>query len=173
MNATDLVAIVTAVAAALTVGISLFSLQNARESLRTARDAEAVARDADRHERMPVLVCPSSNKTTTVSNVGRGPALNIVVAHGDEELAAWDAADVSLERLSQTSWGNAGHLQPMEAGETRVYELAGQPVLVLSYTDALGFPYTTLSSQYGTKVFDGNAMGGLKLRGLAYPRRLS
>jgi hypothetical protein len=71
MNATDIVAIVTAVAAALTVGISLFSLQNARDSLRTARAA------------------------------------------------------------------------------------------------------ATLASRHGTKVFDGDAMSGLTLSGLAYPRRIS
>lgn len=173
MNATDIVAIVTAVAAAFTVGISLFSLQNAKDSLRTARAAEAVARDADRHERMPVLVCPGSNGTTTISNVGKGPALNIVIAQAGEGLAACDARDVSFEQLTRATWSDAKHLQPMESGETRVYEWSGQPAFGLSYTDALGLPYTTFASRYGTKVFDGNAMSGLKLSGLAYPRWLS
>jgi hypothetical protein len=173
MNATDIVAIVTAVAATLTVGISLISLQNARDSLRTARAAEAVARDADRHERMPVLVCPASNGTTTISNVGKGPALNIVIARADGGVTACDARDVSFAQLAQATWSDAMHLQPMESGETRVYEWSGQPAFGLSYTDALGIPYTTLASRYGTKVFDGNAMSGVSMSGLAYPRRLS
>jgi hypothetical protein len=166
MNATDVLAIVSTVAAALTVGISLFSL-------RTARDAERTARDTDRHDRMPVLVCPSSGATITVRNVGKGPALNIAIARGEKKLAALDASEISFDRLAQTSWSNPAHLQPMESGETREYEWAGGIIVGLSYTDALGFPYTTLASQYGTKVFDGNAMSGLKLRDLTYPRRLS
>lgn len=165
MNATDVVAIVTAIAAALTVGISLFSLQ-------TAKAAENMARDADRHERMPVLVCPSSGATIKVQNVGKGPALNIIIARAEEELALHDAADTSFDRLARTSWSDAAHLQPIESGETTVYEWAGGPVVGLSYTDALGFTYTTLASRYGTKVFDGNAMGGLKLKTLDYPHRL-
>ena len=77
MNATTILAIATTVAAALTVVISVFSL-------RTARAAERMARDADRHERMPVLICPGSNGTTTVRNAGKGPALNIVIARAEE-----------------------------------------------------------------------------------------
>jgi hypothetical protein len=166
MNATNVLAIVTAVATALTVGISLFSLQ-------TARAAGAMAQETDRHERMPVLICPSSNGNTTVRNVGKGPALNIVIARGEEELASRDASEITFDQLARTSWSEPAHLQPIESGETTVYEWAGDLTVGLSYTDALGLPYTTLASRYGTKVFDGNAMSTLKLKKLTYPRRLS
>jgi len=46
-------------------------------------------------------------------------------------------------------------------------------IVGLSYTDAPGLRYTTVASQYGTRVLDGNAMSELKLYSLAHPRRLS
>jgi hypothetical protein len=162
MNATLILAIATTVAAALTVVISVLSL-------RTARAAERMARDADRHERMPVLICPASNGTTTVCNAGKGLALNIVIARAEEKLASYDATDVTFDELAQASWSNPAHLRPIEPGETVKHEWTGQPIMGLSYTDALGFPYTTVASRYGTKVFDGNAIKTLKLSELDYP----
>jgi hypothetical protein len=161
VTATEVVAIASAIAAAITVGISLFSLQ-------TARAAERTAQSADRHERMPVLVCPSSNGVITVRNVGKGPALNICMALADQNLASRDASEISFDELTQTSWSGSVHLAPLEAGEKGAYEWSGGPVVGLSYTDALGLAYTTLASRYGTKVFDGNAMHRLKLSDLPY-----
>jgi len=157
------IAIVSAVSAAVTVGISLFSLQ-------TARAAERTARSADRHERMPVLACPSSNGVITVRNVGKVPALNICMARAGQNLASLNASEVSFDQLTRTLWSDPVHLAPFEAGEKRIYEWPGGPVVGLSYTDALGCAYTTFSSRHGTKVFDGNAISGLKLSHLTYAR---
>lgn len=71
--------------------------------------------------------------------------------------------------MNRTSWSGAAHLRPIEAGEEVVYNWPGGSVVGLSYTDALGVPYTTLASQFGTKIFDGNAMSELKLSDLDYP----
>jgi len=137
--------------------------------LLTARAAAKMAWDADRHERMPVLICPASNGATTIRNAGKGPALNIIIARAEENLASYDAADITFGELGQTSWSNPAHLRPIEPGETVEYEWTGHPIIGLSYTDALGFPYTTVASRYGTKVFDDNAMRTLKLSELNYP----
>ena len=166
MSAADVVAIATAVAALLTVGISLFSLQ-------IARSAERTARNADVHGRMPVLVCPEGGASITIHNVGQGPALNIAIARAGDELASLDAQQVGFDELARSSRMNGAHLQPLEAGAVAVYEWAAGPVVQLSYTDALGLPYTTLSSRHGTKFYEGNAMNGLNLKDLPPARRLS
>jgi hypothetical protein len=167
MDAADVVAIVTAVATVFTVGISIFSLQ-------TARTADRTARNADRHERMPVLISPRKSRTTIdVRNVGRGPAINIALAKGGEELAARDARSISFDELLRTSWSDHKHLQPMEPGEKRQYEWVIHSVAGLSYTDALGHPYTTLLSEFGTHVFEGNAMPELRFNDIDYADRHS
>jgi hypothetical protein len=63
--------------------------------------------------------------TITVRNVGKGPALNIAIARGGQELASRDALDLRLEDLSGTSWSNAVHVRPIEAGGQAVYNWAG------------------------------------------------
>jgi hypothetical protein len=70
MSAADITAIVTAGATAITVLVSLFSLQVARKADRTTEKS-------DRHERVPVLVCPSNQWRIFVHNVGKGPASSV------------------------------------------------------------------------------------------------
>ncbi len=164
MSVVDVLAVVTTGATAITVAVSIFSLQTARTAVRTAEDS-------DRRGRMPVLVCPTRNGSIVVQNVGTGPAINVAIARAGKELADRDALDVSFDELEGTSWSSGGHLQPIASGVTVAYKWLGGPAIGLTYTDALGVPYTTLASQYGTKVFDGNAIK-VPLRTLTYPRRV-
>lgn len=168
MDTADVLSLVTAVATIAAVAIALFSWL-------TARDAQRLGESADRHARMPVLVSPQSGSTTTIANIGNGPALNIAIAWAGEELKNRDAKDITFDQLALTSWDekSQGHLQPMAAGETRVYKWSAGSVAGFTYTDALGNYYTTLASTYGTRVFEGNAMPNRNLSTMKYPDRLS
>lgn len=132
------------------------------------------AQAADRHGRMPVLI-PSVDLgagTVTVRNIGRGPAMNVVLAHGRGELLTVDASSIDLgKRQYRQSWEAHIHLHAIEPGRDRTYPYVGGPVLGLSYTDALGDPYTLLSSVFGTKVVDGQAMDNPSLNELGPPAR--
>jgi hypothetical protein len=164
MSAAEVLAVVTTGATAITVAVSVFSLQ-------TARTAAQTARESDRRGRMPVLVCQTSTGPTVIQNLGSGPALNVAIARAGTELADLDALEVSFDQLERTTWAAGGHLQPIEPGTTVTYDWRGGRAIGLTYTDALGVPYTTLASTYGTKVFDGNAME-IPLRTLDYPDRI-
>ena len=130
------------------------------------------AQAADRHGRMPVLI-PSVDLdagTVTVRNIGRGPAMNVVLARGRGELLTVDASSIDLgKRQYRDSWEGHVHLHAIESGRDRTYPYAGGPVLGLSYTDALGHPYTLLSSVFGTKVVDRQAMNHPSLKDLGRP----
>src|SRR3984957_5944794 len=144
--------------AVIAVIVSMVSFE---VNLRTAKAAE-------RHGRMPVLI-PQPLREAEVSkirirNIGNGPALNIVIATGTGELATQDIRHIRLSRRKHGSmWSGYAHLQPIAAG-------SGKGV-GLSYTDALGKPYTLLTSAYGTKIVDGAAMPHPLLNELRYPQR--
>jgi hypothetical protein len=166
VDAADVVAIVTVAATVMTVGVSLFSLQ-------VARTAERTAANADRHEHMPVLVCPSKGGgRIAVHNVGTGPALNIAIARGNDVLADRDALSVSRQEMTETAWSDHQHLQPMEAGEKRRYQWVDHAIAALTYTDALGQPYTTLLSKNGTQVFKDMAIPRPSFADMDYAKRL-
>jgi hypothetical protein len=115
MSAVEVLAIVTTGATAITIVVSVFSLQTARTAVQTAQES-------DRRGRMPVLVCPRTNGQTVIQNLGSGPALNVAIARAGAELSDRDALEVSFGQLESTSWSSAGHLQPIEPGKTVTYE---------------------------------------------------
>ena len=136
------------------------------------------ANAAERHGRMPVLV-PQPFEVIegeqvvakiTIRNIGNGPALNIVIATATAELAAEDALRIRLSRRKyRNHWSGYMHLQPIASGTERCYRWDYGLAVGLSYTDALGKPYTLLTSAYGTKVVDGAAMSHPPLNRLQYP----
>ena len=128
----------------------IVSMVSFEVNLRTAKAAE-------RHGRMPVLI-PQPFRESEVSkirirNIGNGPALNIVMATGTGELATQDVRDIRLSRRKHSSmWSGYAHLQPIAAGSDRCYLWNWDKAVGLSYTDALGKPYTLLTSAYGTRL---------------------
>lgn len=132
---------------------------------------------AERHGRMPVLIPqPMGTKQEVteirIRNIGRGPALNIVIAAATGDLASEDISDIRLSRRRHgRQWDQYMHLQPIEPGTERCYLLHYRGAVGLAYTDALGKSYTLLSSPYGTKVVDGNVMIHPPLNALQYPQR--
>jgi hypothetical protein len=134
------------------------------------------AKAAERHGRMPVLIIQPSIEAEVskirIRNIGHGPALNIVIATATGELATEDARDIRLSRRKHGSeWKGYAHLQPIAAGSERCYLWNYDKAVGLSYTDALGKPYTLLTSAYGTKIVDGAAMPHPPLNNLRYPKR--
>ena len=154
--------------AILALAVSLFSF----EVNRRAADA------AERHGRMPILnPQPYTEREggrevrrILIRNIGNGPALNIVIADATGELATEDAR---LIRLSpgkyRDHWKNHMHLRPIPSGGERRYTWDYKGGIGLSYTDALGAPYTLLTSAYGTKVVDGSMIEHKPLNKLDYP----
>jgi hypothetical protein len=158
--------------AALATVVSGLSALVALASFAVALVAERRSRRNDAYARMPVLVSSRIGSTSMVlSNLGNGPALNIVVAAAGKELADVDATDVPAARLEATRWTNPKHLQPVAAGETCTVLFGGSTVVGLAYTDAFGRGYTTLASEFGTKTFDGRLIRGVRLRDLSYALR--
>src|SRR3984885_7242558 len=152
--------------AVIAVIVSMVSFE---VNLRTAKAAE-------RKGRMPVLI-PQPLREAEVSkirirNIGNGPALNIVIATGTGELATQDIRHIRLSRRKHGSmWSGYAHLQPIAAGSERCYQWDWEKAVGLSYTDALGKPYTLLTSAYGTKIVDGAVMPHPLLNELRYPQR--
>ena len=117
------------------------------------------ANAADRRGRMPVLVMKrlSTDKTGTnhilLTNVGKGPALNIIFGLAEETEGA---GTKQLQKDIQERWFNPLHLVPIAPdGELDVAHPVSSNVLGVTYTDALGNKYTMKTSQYGTKVREG------------------
>jgi hypothetical protein len=87
-------------------------------------------------------------------------------------LATQDIRNIRLSRRKHGSmWSGYAHLQPIAAGSERCYQWDWEKAVGLSYTDALGKPYTLLTSAYGTKIVDGAAMPHPLLNELRYPQR--
>lgn len=116
------------------------------------------SRDAERHGRMPVLIPRNVERDVlAVRNVGRGPAINVALATGPAVLAHQDALKADLSP-HKDDWHSFLHLGPLD-GDSEVmveYSLDGNAPIGLHYTDALGVPYTVLSSGSGTKMVDGS-----------------
>jgi hypothetical protein len=155
----------------LAVLVSVVSFEVNRRSAELNR---RVAQDAERRGRMPVLIAAqSARQAMCVKNIGNGPALNIVVAHGASDLAADDALNLDLRQLEkQETWWGHEHLEPIAsiAEQRYVWDWGQTRTIGLTYTDALGHHYTVISSVYGTQMVDGYAMQRPKLKHMDYGR---
>jgi hypothetical protein len=131
--------IVASVAAAISLGSLLYAIR------------------AERRARMPVLVLfPAERDSWSVENVGKGPALNIVIAQG----RGTHDRDGSIElrrkgRVGET-WCLAIHLRPTGAGQRQLvpWPFSDDGVAV-AYTDAFGHYYITKTSRHGTRICEG------------------
>ena len=137
------------------------------------------SRTADRHARMPVLIAQrykasDGGHRVSVRNIGKGPAVNVVIANALGELAITDIRRVQLSRYkNQRHWGGHKHLERVPEGGVLDYPwdskgFAG--ALGLTYTDVLGSPYTLLSGKYGTKAVNAAIIPHPPLNELKYPQ---
>jgi hypothetical protein len=135
---------------AIVVALSTFAL--------TYRASKA----ADRRERMPVLVVlpDIEGPGWLVENIGKGAALNIVMAQGRGSEANGGLIELRGESARRhhgvapgESWSNPIHLRPMSAGGRQKvdwpFETSG---VGITYTDALGFAYTVRTSEEGSRL---------------------
>ncbi len=117
--------------------------------------------------RLPVIVVPTMGRTSvTLKNVGKGPALNVVLAAAQQTFAQVDARTVELEELIGSDMPRLLHISPLSPEETRRETWDRSEALVVSYTDALGVSYATLASGNGTKVFRGDVLPGISMADL-------
>ena len=127
---------------------------------------------------MPILIAQlykaADGYWVSVRNIGKGPAVNVVIADALGELAITDIRRVQLSRYkNQRHWGGPKHLERIPEGAKLDYrwdskDLTG--VLGLSYTDVLGSPYTLLSGKYGTKAVNAAIIPHPPLNELTYPQ---
>jgi hypothetical protein len=104
-----------------------------------------------------------------IRNIGNGPAVNIMLADGGPALTETDLRGVPSELLNKAdSWYNHRHLRPIPQGTERRYPWTYKKALGLAYTDALGSPYTLVTSPHGTRVIDGAVMPETPFPGMPY-----
>jgi hypothetical protein len=120
---------------------------------------------AERRQRMPVVVVARATKpgehghTFELTNVGGGPALNIVLAFAE------DGPRTILHKGVAETWFDPLHLRPIRPGQTlTVHTPASTNGLGLRYTDALmQKTYTVKASHQGTCVYEGNHLPGWRI----------
>jgi hypothetical protein len=168
------------VVAIFALAVSLVSFEWNRRAVRsTLRSAEATAESArltaeaaDRHARMPVLVPYVDARhrgVLFIRNIGNGPAVNIMLADGGPALTDTDLREVPTELLGQPdNWYNHRHLRPIPQGNEQRYPWTYKKALGLAYTDALGSPYTLVTSPHGTRIIDGAVMPATPFPGMTY-----
>lgn len=117
------------------------------------------SKSAERRGRMPVLVVTRLDNDEAglahilLSNVGSGPALNIIFGLAEE---AEEVGSQQLHKGVSERWYSPLHLFPIPpGGKLDVSHPQSSNVLGATYTDALGHPYTVKTSQYGTRVLEG------------------
>jgi hypothetical protein len=134
---------------------------------------------ADRHARMPIVIpqvyeMPGGALRVKVRNIGKGPAVNVVIADALGELATTDVRHVRLSRYKNKShWGVPRHLERIPDGAELEYPWDSQSyqgALGLSYTDVLGSPYTLLTSKFGTRAANDAIIPHAPLNELKYPQ---
>ena len=110
----------------------------------------------ERRQRMPVLSTELGPGTLTIRNIGAGPAVNIALAGAKGKLASEDLRMMRLTRRALADdWESVQwHLRPIPPGDQRRYHWNWSGALGLSYTDALGAPYTLVTSGHGSRVVD-------------------
>jgi len=137
------------------------------------------SRAADRHARMPVLIpqfyeADGGGHGVSVRNIGRGPAVNVVMANALGDLAKKDIRRVRLSRYkNQRHWGGVMHLERIPEGDKLDYvwdSVGFAGALGLTYTDVLGSPYTMLSGEYGTKAINAAIIRPRSLYDLEFPQ---
>ncbi|GAA3836219.1 hypothetical protein GCM10022403_081030 [Streptomyces coacervatus] len=108
---------------------------------------------------MPVLVMKrlprdeAGANHVLLTNVGNGPALNIIFGLAEKIKGA---GSKQLRKGVGERWFSPLHLFPIPpGGELDVAHPETSSLLGVTYTDALGNPYTMKTSQYGTFVFEG------------------
>lgn len=112
------------------------------------------ARRAEERTRAPVLVTRRNANGIVVENVGRGPALNVILAQLDE--SAEGGEGVSPLLAPAENWISPIHLVPIAAGDTaECFVGATRDFIGVCYTDFLGKEYTTTSGPTGMKIREG------------------
>jgi hypothetical protein len=138
----------------------------------TAESARLTAEAADRHARMPVLSPYFDERhrgVLFIRNVGNGPAINIMLADGKPILTETDLREVPPALLGEAdNWYNHRHLRPIPPGTERRYRWTYKNALGLAYTDALGAPYTLVTSPHGTRIIDATVMPTKPFPGMPY-----
>lgn len=116
------------------------------------------SRTADRRARMPVLVMKrlatdeSGLNQILFTNVGTGPALNIIFGLGE---VVKGAGSKQLQKGVREPWFSPLHLYPIPpGGQLKVLHPQTSSLLGAMYTDALGNAYTVKASQYGTLTLE-------------------
>lgn len=120
------------------------------------------SRQAERRERMPVLVLlpEADGAGWRLENIGKGAALNIVIAQGSGPETNGGLIDLRGDRARRhggmapgESWCNPIHLRPMSAESSQA---VGWPFRTsgvgITYTDALSYPYTVRTSEAGSRL---------------------
>ncbi len=112
------------------------------------------SRQTERRGRMPVLVLfPEESGFWLVENIGKGPALNIVIAQGRGSEGNMRPIDLHAEDATGEVWCNPIHLRPLSAGAKQLVPWRfGTSGVGIVYTDALDHVYTTKTSSDGTVV---------------------
>jgi hypothetical protein len=92
-----------------------------------------------------------------------------MLADGRPVLTESDLRGVPPELLGKAdNWYNHRHLRPIPQGVERRYRWAYKNALGLAYTDALGSPYTLVTSAHGTRIIDGAVMPAMPFPGMPY-----
>jgi hypothetical protein len=167
--------VVSLIAVVVSTVAFVLNRRTAEEAARDAKVAARDAKDAARHGRMPVLIATRGRGEIGIRNIGSAPALNIVIAKGLGEIASVEILDASLaDYQTYEIWTEHRHLDPIPAGTEHWYRWSadGQVVVGLTFTDALGYHYTAVSSKFGTKVVDDFTLIHRPLTELHYPERI-
>ena len=131
-----------------------------------------ITESADRHARMPVLstyVDDRHHGVLFIRNVGNSPAVNIMLADGKPVLTEPDVREISDAMLGEAdNWANYRHLRPIPPGTERRFMWTYKNALGLAYTDALGAPYTLVTSRHGTRIIEGALMPAKPFPGMDY-----
>jgi hypothetical protein len=150
--------------AAIAVIVSVVSFEvNRRAAART-----------EQYSRMPLLLprSPIQTGTLSIQNIGKGPALNIVIANASGDLLKADALSLDPTHESyKDMWTRFYHLEPIEAGGDRCYKWEFVGGLGLSYTDAFGTFYTTFTGRNGSRVVPARLMPEQALANLDFADR--
>jgi hypothetical protein len=152
MDATDWAQIASAVFTAVAAAAALLAVRRAGEQNETARESIAAQlRSAERTEiltRKPVLafIDDPDGGAWELRNVGRGPALNVLVAQRDPQ---------------EGTWTNPVLAPPLDAGRT--FRLAwlgrvNETGLGVVYTDSEGQEYTSTLGGERMRTYDGNRL---------------